>query len=59
MKRFKNFEGVQLPLIRNQVDNVYAELKGEPQTAFGLLVDTMIEVVKEFGNDPGGMRDLS
>ena len=53
------YESIQFPVIRNPAPNIYADWKPDPQAAFELLVDTMIEVVKEFGSDPGGMRDRS
>ena len=48
MREFKNWEGVNLPLIRNTPD--YVELKADPHDGLNLLIDTMIEVVKAIGS---------
>ena len=52
MQEFKNFEGVNFPLIRNTSSLDYEELvaSADPQDGLNLLIDTMIEVVKELGN---------
>ena len=44
------YESITFPLIRNPAKNVYAGMKPDPESAFELLVDVMIEVVTELGN---------
>ena len=50
MREFKNFEGVNLPVIRKPAPNVYADMKPDPQFSLD-IIDMMVElVVKELGN---------
>ncbi|KKL49678.1 hypothetical protein LCGC14_2313090 [marine sediment metagenome] len=52
MREFKNFEGVNLPVIKNRSSFDYDELieTADPQNGLNLLIDTLIEVVKAMGS---------
>ena len=50
MREFKNFEGVNLPVIKNRSSFDYEELKADPQFSLD-IIDMMVElVVKELGS---------
>jgi len=52
MREFKNWEGVNLPVIKNRSDFDYDELiaNADPQAGLDVLIDAMILLVKELGS---------